>query len=106
MRQTLRDSFFGQCVYYASGHRLFAFAEDQPGYKIPDRYLPKDKRIEPPASSASSGTLVEAANGTPERKSSGDAEKGDATKPKKATDEDYIVEFEDGDGARSLRSSL
>ena len=99
MRQTLRDSFFGQCVYYASGRRLFAFPEDKPGYKAPDRYLPKDKRIEAVASSASSGTLVEPASDTPERKASGDAEKGDTAKPKKSTEDDFIVEFEEGDGA-------
>ncbi|KAK9474971.1 major facilitator superfamily domain-containing protein [Dipodascopsis tothii] len=35
----LRDSFFGQVVYYASSHKIFRYAEDQPDYVIPAKYL-------------------------------------------------------------------
>lgn len=34
----IRDSFFGQLVYYASGRRYFRHEEEKPGFVVPERY--------------------------------------------------------------------
>lgn len=39
VNQLLRDSFVGRVLYHASGHRIFTYREEQPGYVIPERYL-------------------------------------------------------------------
>lgn len=34
----VRDSFAGRVLYHLSGHKLFSYPEEQPGYVVPDRY--------------------------------------------------------------------
>jgi MFS transporter, DHA1 family, multidrug resistance protein len=34
----IRDSFFGQVVYYVSAGRLFRHPEDMPGFVLPEKY--------------------------------------------------------------------
>ncbi|CAO1614400.1 unnamed protein product [Sympodiomycopsis kandeliae] len=36
--ETLRDTFFGQLVYRASGHKLFKQEEDKPGFQVPEKH--------------------------------------------------------------------
>ena len=34
----VRESFIGQLIYYASGHRYFRYEEDMPDYILPEKY--------------------------------------------------------------------
>ncbi|KAF7194201.1 Cycloheximide resistance protein [Pseudocercospora fuligena] len=44
MKQVFRDSFFGQIVRYVSGNKYFKYAEEEPGFQIPEEYLLPEER--------------------------------------------------------------
>jgi DHA1 family multidrug resistance protein-like MFS transporter len=37
--QLVRDSFAGRLLYHLSGHKWFNYPEEQPGYRVPGKYL-------------------------------------------------------------------
>lgn len=64
----VRESFFGRLLYHATQHKLFGYAEEKPGYVIPEKYLPGnsvestdslDKLKEEPRASLSSNESLE-----------------------------------------------
>ncbi|KAK4053182.1 GTPase-activating protein [Microbotryomycetes sp. JL201] len=40
----MRDTFFGQVVYHASGERAFTHPEEQDDFKVPAKYLPENEK--------------------------------------------------------------
>jgi MFS transporter, DHA1 family, multidrug resistance protein len=39
----IRESFVGQLIYLASRRRVFQYAEEKPGFVVPERYAPREK---------------------------------------------------------------
>jgi DHA1 family multidrug resistance protein-like MFS transporter len=39
----IRESFIGQFVYFASRRRVFQYAEEKPGFVVPERYTTREK---------------------------------------------------------------
>ncbi|KAI0777953.1 major facilitator superfamily domain-containing protein [Irpex lacteus] len=49
---TVRESFVGQLIYYASGRRIFRYDEDMPDFVLPEKYAklvnrPRDSEVAP-----------------------------------------------------------
>ena len=98
----IRESAFGQLIYYASGRRLFQYAEEKEGFQIPEKYAHtplKEKSIAP---SSDDATLDDQPSGSLRRRNSGQSrtsgqtrrsdrastlvEKENALRPKKVDD--------------------
>jgi MFS transporter, DHA1 family, multidrug resistance protein len=53
----IRDSFFGQIIYYTSGRRVFRYPEEEPGFVLPPRYAAVADDHSPPATRSPNSTL-------------------------------------------------
>jgi DHA1 family multidrug resistance protein-like MFS transporter len=118
----LRDSTFGFLVNYASGGRLFPYADQRPDYVVPQRYLQQPPNVESPfprtlssaptlvssspaVPSGDNSTLVGADGVCDKIKSGDDVEKqlGETPSPAPSSGEPpyrWLVEFEENDPDR------